>query len=231
MAVLRPDHFPACRIDRYDASSELGAYMRRREFIALFGGTAAACSGAWPLAARAQQSAAAVVGVLAAGSPGGFWGELFAAFRQGLSEVGYSENHNVTIVARWAEDHYDRLPALAADLIGHRPAVIAAFATPCGQCCQSRNHGHPNRLRYHRRSRADWARYKLEPPQRQYNWREPARCRGRTEVVGAAARGGTFGHHPRALGQSDQSQCNEPVQNAAGGSCQAWSATSHAQRC
>ena len=118
---MRRDHFPACRFDRYDASSELGAYMRRREFIALFGGTTAACSGAWPLAAWAQQSAAPVVGVLAAGSPSGFWGGLFAAFRQGLSEVGYSENHNVTIVARWAEDHYDRLPALAADLIGHRP--------------------------------------------------------------------------------------------------------------
>ena len=91
--------------------------MRRREFITLIGSTVAA----WPSAARAQQGAMPVVGVLGSGSPGGFWGELFMAFRQGLSEVGYSENHNVTIVARWAEDHYDRLPALAADLIGHRP--------------------------------------------------------------------------------------------------------------
>src|SRR5262245_62783214 len=99
--------------------------MRRRDLIALLGGTAAACSGAWPLAARAQQSAAPVVGVLAAGSPGGFWSGIFAAFRQGLSEVGYSENHNVTIVVRWAEDHYDRLPALAGELIGHQPAGIA----------------------------------------------------------------------------------------------------------
>jgi putative ABC transport system substrate-binding protein len=107
--------------------------VRRRDFIALLGGGAAA----WPLSAMAQQGAAPLVGVLGSGSPGGFWGELFMAFRQGLSEVGYSENHNVTIVARWAEDHYDRLPALAADLIGHRPAVIAAFATAAANAAKA----------------------------------------------------------------------------------------------
>jgi len=107
--------------------------VRRRDFIALLGGGAAA----WPLSAMAQQGAAPLVGVLGSGSPGGFWGELFAEFRQGLSEVGYSENHNVTIVARWAEDHNDRLPALAADLIGHRPAVIAAFATAAANAAKA----------------------------------------------------------------------------------------------
>jgi len=96
--------------------------MRRRDFIALLGGTAAACSEAWPLA-WAQQSAAPVVGVLVAGSPSGFWAEMFTVFRQGLADAGYSEGRNVTIEARWAEDHYDRLPALAAELIGRRPAV------------------------------------------------------------------------------------------------------------
>ena len=111
--------------------------MRRRDFIALFGGTAAACSGAWPLAARAQQSAAPLVGVLAAGSPSGFWAEMFTAFRQGLGEVGYSEGRNMAIEALWAEDHYDRLPALAADLIGHRPAVIGAFATPAAKAAKA----------------------------------------------------------------------------------------------
>ena len=106
--------------------------MRRREFIALLGGTAAACSGAWPLA-RAQQSAAPVVGVLAAGSPSGYWAEILAAFRQGLGDAGYSEGRNVTIEARWAENQYDRLPVLATELIGQRPAMIAAFATPAAK--------------------------------------------------------------------------------------------------
>jgi putative ABC transport system substrate-binding protein len=111
--------------------------MLRRDFIALLGGTAVAFSGAWPLAAPAQQSATPVVGVLAAGSPSGFWAEMFTAFRQGLGEAGYSEGRNVAIEARWAEDHYDRLPALAADLVGHRPAVIGAFATPAAKAAKA----------------------------------------------------------------------------------------------
>jgi ABC-type uncharacterized transport system substrate-binding protein len=110
--------------------------MGRRDFIALLNGTAAACSGAWPLA-RAQQSAAPVVGVLAAGSPSGYWAEMFAAFRQGLGDAGYSEGRNVTIEARWAENQYDRLPMLATELIGQRPAIIAAFATPAAKAAKA----------------------------------------------------------------------------------------------
>jgi putative ABC transport system substrate-binding protein len=111
--------------------------MRRRDFIALLGGTAAACSGVWPPAARAQQSVAPVVGVLAAGSPSGIWAESFTAFRQGLGDAGYSEGRNMTIEARWAEDQYDRLPALATDLVGQRPAMIAAFATPAAKAAKA----------------------------------------------------------------------------------------------
>jgi putative ABC transport system substrate-binding protein len=107
--------------------------MRRREFITLLSGTAAA----WPFAARAQQGARPVVGILASGTPSGLWAELFAAFRQGLGETGYSEGGNVTIEARWAEDQYDRLPALAAELVAHRPTLIAAFATPAARAAKT----------------------------------------------------------------------------------------------
>src|SRR5216684_3018268 len=113
---------------RFIMSRGSGGVMRRREFITLLSGTAAA----WPFAARSA-STGPLVGILGAGTPSGPWAELDAAFRQGLGETGYSEGRNVTIEARWAEDQYDRLPALAADLIGHRPAVIAAFATPAAK--------------------------------------------------------------------------------------------------
>jgi putative ABC transport system substrate-binding protein len=100
--------------------------MERRQFITLLGGTAAA----WPLVARAQQTALPVVGFLGVSSLQSMGGGGLLHFKQGLAETGYVEDRNVAIEYRWADDHYDRLPALAAELVRRRVAVLAAPGSP-----------------------------------------------------------------------------------------------------
>jgi putative tryptophan/tyrosine transport system substrate-binding protein len=101
--------------------------MRRRDFLALFG----CLSVAWPLSARAQQPAMAVVGFLRSTTADGSK-HLVAAFLEGLKETGFVDGENVKIEYRWADNQNDRLPALAADLVRLRVNVIAALTTPAG---------------------------------------------------------------------------------------------------
>src|SRR5262245_1193344 len=109
----------------------MSARMRRRESITLIAGAAAA----WPRAARAQQRTMPVIGYLSGGAPDGPFVSFLAAFRQGLGEIGYVEGQNVAFEYRWAEGHYDRLPALAVELVeGNRSERRRPRATRSERC-------------------------------------------------------------------------------------------------
>src|SRR5262249_21426770 len=102
-----------------------GDRMKRRAFISLLGGVAAA----WPLAARAEQAAMPVIGMLDSRSPDALMDRL-RGFRPGLKNTGYGEGGNVAVETAWAENQFDRLPALAAELVRRRVAVITTSGGP-----------------------------------------------------------------------------------------------------
>jgi putative tryptophan/tyrosine transport system substrate-binding protein len=114
--------------------------IRRREFITLLGSAAA-----WPVAARAQQAAVPVIGFLNGASADGY-ARYVSAFRQGLRETGFVEGQNVAVDYRWADGQYDRLPALAIDLVRQQVAVISGTTSGAVQADKGSDHDDPNCL-------------------------------------------------------------------------------------
>ena len=117
--------------------------MRRHEFITLLSGAAVA----WPVATRAEEPIPAV-GFLRS-TPSARFAHLVAALRQGLSEQGFVEGQNVAIEQRWANNQLDRLPSLAADLVGRRVAVIVGNSLAVA-AAKARDHDHPHCVRNRR---------------------------------------------------------------------------------
>jgi putative ABC transport system substrate-binding protein len=117
--------------------------MRRRDFIARIAGSVAV----WPLMARAQQPPMPVIGVLSSySSSDAFAQGLLAAFHQGLKQAGYVEGQNVAVEYRWAGNEYERLRALAAELVHHRVNVIATGSSSLGVLAAKTDHNNSDRV-------------------------------------------------------------------------------------
>ena len=177
--------------------------MNRRELI--IGFSAAARDRLGRRAARAQQKAMPVIGYLSSGSPGPY-APFVAAFRQGLSETGYVEGQNLAIEYRWAEGRYDRLPALAADLVGRKVDVIVTRAAPLGARGEKRDLDDPDRLRRRRRPGRARPGRQSRPAGRQPHGRQLPHRRADAQAAGAAVRAGSPGQGHRPAREPEQSE-------------------------
>src|SRR5258707_8879905 len=151
--------------------------MQRREFITILAGAAAT----WPLTARAQQQVRPVIGLLSSASSNDY-APMIAAFRKSLRETGYVEGQNVTIEYLWADEQYDRLPALDGRL-GSSPSksdCCGSYSVGIGG--KARDQNNTDSLRDWRRPGADGTCRKPQQAQRQPHWRGPRKCRNRPEA-------------------------------------------------
>jgi len=151
--------------------------MRRRAFISLLGGAAA-----WPVVAHAQQAALPVIGFLSALSEQQAW-HLVVAFRRGLNEVGFTEGHNVALEFRWADGQYERLPAMAADLVRCPVTLILAQSPPAALAAKATTTTISDRVRRRLRSGFCRPRREREPPRRQCHWNDADQRRARTKAA------------------------------------------------
>jgi putative ABC transport system substrate-binding protein len=156
--------------------------LQRRKFITLLGGAAVA----WPLAARAQQAILPLIGVLGSEAAQGYKNRL-AAFRQGLSEQGYVEGRKFAFEFRWAEGRSDRLPALAAELVRRKVAVLVAAGTPPALAAKAATSTIPILFDTGGRSGRTRTCLQSQSTGGQSHWHDLAKRRNRGKAAGGAA--------------------------------------------
>src|SRR5882724_2833207 len=177
--------------------------MRRRELMLLLGGAMTAAP-----ALRAQQKAMPVIGYLGNSSPGPAAPSM-AVFRQGLSESGYVEGQNLAIEYRWAEGRYDRLPALAADLVGRKVDVIVA-AAPLGKRGEKCDLDNPDRLHHRHRPGGVGSRRQSRPTGRQPHGPRHYGDRADAQAARAAVGAGSPGQDDRPTRETRTTRAPSP---------------------